>query len=82
MTELGDVSHYLGMEVNIDLNRKTITVRQSTYLKKILGRYDISDCRPVKISISPGVANSLVTYDDKAEKSTVAWYQSAVAAFI
>ena len=49
MTDLGDVSHYLGMEVDINLNKKTVTLRQSTYLKKILGRYGMSDCRPAKI---------------------------------
>ena len=82
MTDLGDVSHYLGMEVDVDLNKKTITLRQSTYLKKILGRYGMSDCRPAKIPISPGVANSLTVYEDKAEKSIVALYQSAVRALM
>lgn len=62
MTDLGDVSHYLGMEVDVDLNKKTITLRQTTYLKKILERYGMSNCRPAKIPISPGVANSLFTY--------------------
>ena len=38
----------------------------------------MSDCRPAKISISPGVANSLIFYENQAEKGTVAWYQSAV----
>ena len=82
MTDLGDVLHYLGMEVDVDLNKKTITFRQSTYLKKILGQYGMSDCRPAKIPISPGVANSLTVYEDKAEKSTIAWYQSAVGALM
>ena len=82
MTDLGDVSHYLGMEVDVDLNKKTISLRQSTYLKKILGRYGMSNCKPAKIPISPGVANSLTPYEDQAEKSTVAWYQSAVGALM
>lgn len=42
----------------------------------------MSDCRPAKISISFEVANSLTVYKDKAEKSTVAWYQSAIRAFM
>ena len=32
----------------------------------------MSDCRPAKISINPRVANLLIVYEDKAEKSTVA----------
>lgn len=27
-TDLGDVSHYLGMEVNVDLNKKTICLQK------------------------------------------------------
>ena len=82
MTDLGDVSHYFRMEVDVDLNKKTISLRQSTYLKKILRRYGMSNYKPVKIPISPRVANSLTPYEDQAEKSTVAWYQSAVGALI
>ncbi len=82
MTDLDNVLHYLGIEVDVNLNKKTITFRQSTYLKKILGRYGMGDCRLAKISISPKVANSLSVYEDKADKSVVAWYQSAVEAFM
>ena len=64
------------------LTKKLLALRQSTYLKKILGRYGMSDCRLAKIPISPGVANSLTAYEDIADKSTVAWYQSAVGALM
>lgn len=64
MTNLGDVSHYLGIEVNVNLNDKTITLRQSTYLKKILGRYGMSNCRVAKIPICPEIANPLTIYED------------------
>ncbi len=53
MTDLGEVSHYSGMEMDVDLSKKTITFRQSTNLKKILGRYGMRDCGPAKIPISP-----------------------------
>ena len=82
MTDLGDISHYLGMEVDVDLNKKIITLRQTTYLKKILGRYGMSDYRPAKIAISPGVTNSLTAHENQAEKDTVAWYQSAIGALM
>lgn len=55
---------------------KIITLRQSTNLKKILGRYGMSDCKPAKIPIGPGVANSLTNYESEAEKSTIAVDQS------
>lgn len=37
MTYLGDILNYFRMEIDIDLNGKTINVQKSTYLKKILG---------------------------------------------
>ena len=82
MTDLSDVSHYLGIEVNVDLDKKTITLWRSTYFKKILKLYGMSKYRLAKISISPEVANSLTVYEDKAENSTITWYQSAVRALI
>ena len=36
----------------------------------------------LKFTISPEVANFLTAYEDKAEKSKVAWYQSAVGALM
>ncbi len=36
MTDLGDISHYLRIEVDVNLGKKTITLRQSIYLKKII----------------------------------------------
>ena len=72
MTDLGDVSHYLGMEVDVDLNKKTISLQQSTYPKKILRRYDMSNFKQAKISINLRVANSLTPYKDQVEKSTIA----------
>ena len=72
MTDLGYVSHYFGMEANVDLNKKTISLQHSIYLKIILGRYDMSNYKPAKIFISAKVANSLIPYKDQVEKSTVA----------
>ena len=71
MTDLGDVSHYLGMEIDIDLNLKTVTVKQSTCLGKILERYGMSNCTPVKIPLNPGIANPITTYESQADKSTI-----------
>lgn len=42
----------------------------------------MSGRKPVKIPINPGVVNSLITYDGQADKSTIAWYQSAVGALM
>ena len=33
MTDLGEVSHYLGIEVDVNIDKSVITLRQTTYLK-------------------------------------------------
>jgi len=38
-TNLGDIKHYLGMEIKRDRSAKTITLSQRAYIEKILDRY-------------------------------------------
>ncbi len=42
MTDLGDVPHYLGMEIDVDLGKMTITLRQLTYQKKYLNNTELA----------------------------------------
>ena len=81
MTDLGEVFHYLGMEVNVDVG-KTITLKQTTYLKKVLKRFGIEDCRPISIPMDPGVPASLLPFDEVADRATLIWYQSAIGCLI
>ncbi len=41
MTDLGEVFHYLGIEVDINREKSEITLRHATYLKKILQRFQM-----------------------------------------
>ena len=82
MTDLGEVSHYLSMEVDNNIEKKTITLRQFTYLKKVIDRYGMKDVTPLKIPMSPGVSNSLNPNPNQASKETITWYQSAVSALM
>ncbi len=81
MTDLGDISHYLGMEVDYVVGEK-ITLCQRTYLKKVLDRFKMTRCKPATVHMNPGVANSLLPYDGNADKATIKWYQSAIGFLI
>lgn len=72
ITDLGNILYYLGMKVDVNLNKKTMTLWQSIYLKKILRQYEMSNYRLAKIFISLWIANSLIVYGDKAEKCIIA----------
>ena len=74
MTDLSEVSHYLSMEVNNNFEKKTITLHQSTYLKKVIDRYSMKNVTPSKISMLPGVPNSLNSNSNQASKEMITWY--------
>ncbi len=81
MTNLGEISHYLGMEVDVDVGRK-ISWRQTTYPKKVLERFQMTDCKPTSVPMNPGVAHSLLPSEKQADRATIKWYQSAISSLI
>ena len=80
MTDLGAVSHYLGMEV--DVGEEKTTIRQSVYLSKVLKRFGCEDCKPCKIPMDPGAASHTELLTEEADKETIVYYQSAVGSLM
>ena len=62
MTNLGEISHYLGMEVDVDVGKK-IFLQQTIYLKKVLERFQMTDCKLTSVPMNPGIANSLLPFE-------------------
>ena len=80
MTDLGQISHYLGMEVDVDDGK--VTIRQSTYIRKILERFDMANCNPVKTPMDAGLLTSLCLSQSNAPQARIAWYQSAMGSLM
>jgi len=53
MSDLGLLSFYLGIEVDQKLD--FITIKQSSYAKRILSQFGRGDCNPAKIPMDPGI---------------------------
>ena len=47
MTDLGDVSLVLGMQITRDREKKTLTISREEYTKSILERFGMPTCKPV-----------------------------------
>ena len=47
MTDLGPLTKILGMEVTRDRERRTLEIRQTTQIQKMLETFGMSDCKPV-----------------------------------
>lgn len=54
MSDLGLLSFYLGIEV-VDQQQDSITIKQTSYAKKVLMLFGMSEYNPTKISMDPGV---------------------------
>lgn len=73
ITNLGEISHYLGMEIDVEVGTK-ISLRQTTYLMKMLQRFQMSACKSLSVSMNLGVANSLFSLEQQADRATIKWY--------
>ena len=58
MTDMGDVSLVLGMQVTRDRQQKTMTISQENYTRSILEKFGMADCKPVS---TPGFGQDLST---------------------
>ncbi len=77
MTDLGEISHYFSMKVDVEIGKK-ISLRRTTCRRKILKRFQMSDCKLVSIFMNPVVATSLLPSESQPNKVTIKWYQSAI----
>ncbi len=68
------------MEVDVETGR--ISVQQTTYIKKILERFEMTDSKPSSIPMNPGVANSLLPSKHQADQDTIKWDPSAIASLV
>ena len=71
MTDLGELSHYLGMKITISLDKNAISLRQRTYMKKILRQFEMKNCNPVSTPMKTKVAETLIFSAMKADSRTV-----------
>lgn len=49
MKDLGCVRHFLGMLITQNLSQNKITINQTSYLKNVLKRFDLDNCKPSNI---------------------------------
>lgn len=81
MTNLGDISHYLGIQVNYVIGKK-ITFCQGTYLKKVLNCLKMTECKPATVMINFEVTNFLLFYNRNADQTTIKQYQLAIGSLM
>ncbi len=70
MTNLGKISHYLGLEVDVEIGKK-ISLRQTTYLQKILLRFQMANCKPASVFMNKIVAHPFLPSEKQADQTAI-----------
>ena len=82
MTDFGDATRILGIEINQNKERSTISMSQSPYVISLLDKYGMADCNLVH---TPGICNELTAEPEGSvplSKEDTIEYQSIVGSVI
>jgi hypothetical protein len=75
MVDLGPIHWLLGMKIERDKNKRTLSLSQTAYVQKLLERFHLKDAYPISIPLDPGApltdAQSPTNEDEKHDMATV-----------
>lgn len=82
MTNLGPVTHYLGLRIVRNLEIGTMSLTQETYISTILERFGMKDARGVDTLMAK---KDILVHSDPsycADPLTVTWYQQSIGSLM
>ncbi len=85
LTDQGELEYYLGIEVSkIDqkLIQNTSLLHQTGYAKKVLERFKMTDCKPVKPPLSRDLNLSLMDSPDEVDPELQSGYRAIVGSLM
>lgn len=75
MKDLGSASEILGLKIGKDLYTGTIKISQEKYIKELLKRFSMLNCKPSSTPLIPGLKltceNKQLTSYEKREKEGI-----------
>jgi len=75
MDDMQEISNFLGMKIGYDMARSTLKINQSKYVKDLLKRFGMEDCKP---SLVPLETNLKLTRNHNMEGTTQHPYRELV----
>lgn len=85
MKDLGPAKFVLGMRIIHDQEKRTLSIDQSHYIKKVLERFGMSECKPAKtpMDVSAKLTNEMSPSNEESrnEMKNIP-YQSAVGSIL
>jgi hypothetical protein len=82
MTDLGHISHYLGMSITRSNGR--ISPNQTAYLQAVLDRFGMSNSKTSPTPMDAGFPNAAMPSNEsyKADTDTIYWYASVIGSLM
>ena len=86
MSDLGELTTYLGLEISRERSRWLLTLHQTKYIDKILHRHGMQDARPSLTPLDPNTrlvsSPKVTTTEPNAKSVDLELYQSAVGSLM
>ena len=85
MKDLGEAEFLLGIQIERDRANRILYLSQETYIKKVIERFGMSDCKPVSTPLEAGMKLSKLDSpesDEMVNEMKKVPYQSAVGAIM
>ena len=76
MDDRGELNYLLGMVITRDRTKRVLTIDQNLYLRNVLQRFGMEDCKPVATPLDSGAKFSVLAEGEKSVDITE--YQSAI----
>ncbi len=81
LTYQGELEYYLGVEVS-KIDQNTLLLHQTGYAKKVLERFKMTDCKPVKTQLSRELNLSLMDSPDEVDPEIQSEYRAIVGSLM
>ena len=85
MKDMGEAAYILGVKIFKDRSRKLLALSQEPYIKKIIERFNMGDCKPMDTPIAKGQSLSLEMSPEtlqKKERMAIVPYANAIGSLM
>ena len=82
MTDLGEISSYLGVNIKCNRSERQLEIDQSHYVLEIVNCFRLSDANPVRTPLPSGADVHLTKHDGEATPAEIKLYQQMIKSLL
>ena len=82
ITDLGEISSYLGIRIMCDCSTKHLDIDQSSYIKDLLDRFNMTDANTYNTPLPADTDVHLIKNTGEASQSDIKLYQSLISSLL